>query len=139
MTQPGTAGTADDPLQELVTEQLEAGGGPTVTSLVGTAFESATSPPAAGTLVFTGGGSADIDDGNAEVQVNGSLRTIQAIEWVDGSGTSHTVVEWNRTGTATKIRALRFDSGGTAISGRSELVFDASGGAISGTASVGFT
>jgi len=92
--QPGTAGTGDDPLAQLVTQELTVNG-QTVTRLVGLAFDSADQTD--GVLRFDGTGSTNgITDGSAKVIVNGTVYDIAGAEWVDLSGTRHTVDSWQK-------------------------------------------
>jgi len=92
--QPGTAGTGDDPLAQLVTQELTVNG-QTVTRLVGLAFDSADQTD--GVLRFDGTGSTNgITDGSAKVLVNGTVHDIAGAEWVDLSGTKHTVESWEK-------------------------------------------
>jgi len=92
--QPGTAGTGDDPLAQLVTQELTVNG-QTVTRLVGLAFDSADQTD--GVLRFDGSGSTNgITDGSAKVLVNGTVHDVAGAEWVDLSGTKHTVDSWEK-------------------------------------------
>jgi len=92
--QPGTAGTGDDPLAQLVTQELTVNG-QTVTRLVGLAFDSADQTD--GVLRFDGTGSTNgITDGSAKVIVNGTVHDVAGAEWVDLSGTRHTVDSWEK-------------------------------------------
>lgn len=94
MTQPGTAGTDDDPLDSIATEQLVVDG-EVIDTLVGLAFDSANQTD--GVLRFDGTGSASgITDGSAKVLVNGTVYDVAGAEWVDLSGTKHTVDSWEK-------------------------------------------
>jgi len=81
--QPGTAGTGDDPLDQLVTQELTVNG-QTVTRLVGLAFDSADQTD--GVLRFDGTGSTNgITDGSAKVIVNGTVHDVAGAEWVENA------------------------------------------------------
>jgi len=92
--QPGTAGTDDDPLDSIETEQLVVNG-QTIDTLVGLAFDSANASD--GVLRFDGTGSTNgITDGSAKVIVGGTVYDVAGAEWVDQSGTKHTVDSWEK-------------------------------------------
>ena len=92
--QPGTAGTDDDPLDSIETEQLVVNG-EVIDTLVGLAFDSASASD--GVLRFDGTGSTNgITDGSAKVLVNGTVYDVAGGEWVDFSGTSHTLDSWEK-------------------------------------------
>lgn len=99
MTQPVTAGTSGDPLAEIVTDEITVNG-QTVTQLVGLCFDTANSSN--GVVRFDGTGSTNgITDGTAKVLVNGTAKDIDSAEWIDASGTSHTVDSWEKVTTTT--------------------------------------
>jgi len=92
--QPGTAGTDDDPLDSIETKELVVNG-QTIDTLVGLAFDSANQTD--GVLRFDGSGSTNgITDGSAKVIVNGTVYDVAGAEWVDQSGTKHTVDSWEK-------------------------------------------
>jgi len=92
--QPGTAGTDDDPLDSIETKELVVNG-QTIDTLVGLAFDSANQTD--GVLRFDGSGSTNgITDGSAKVIVNGTVYDVAGAEWVDLSGTKHTVDSWEK-------------------------------------------
>jgi hypothetical protein len=96
--QPGTAGTDDDPLDSIETEQLVVNG-QTIDTLVGLAFDSANATD--GVLRFDGTGSTNgITDGSAKVIVGGTAYDVAGGEWVDFSGTSHTLDSWEKVVTS---------------------------------------
>jgi len=93
MTQPGTAGTSGDPLEDIQTELL-ALDGVDIDTLVALCFDSADQPTA---LRFDGtGSSSGFFDGSAVAVVNGSVKSLSGAEYVDPSGTSHTLDSWQR-------------------------------------------
>jgi len=92
--QPGTAGTDDDPLDAIETTELVVNG-EVIDTLVGLAFDSANQTD--GVLRFDGTGSTNgITDGSAKVIVNGTVHDVAGAEWVDQSGTKHTVDSWEK-------------------------------------------
>jgi len=92
--QPGTAGTDDDPLDAIETTELVVNG-QTIDALVGLAFDSANQTD--GVLRFDGSGSTNgITDGSAKVLVNGTVHDVAGGEWVDFSGTSHSLDSWEK-------------------------------------------
>jgi len=92
--QPGTAGTDDDPLDSIETQELVVDG-QTIDTLVGLAFDSANQTD--GVLRFDGSGSTNgITDGSAKVIVGGTVHDVAGAEWVDFSGTKHTVDSWEK-------------------------------------------
>jgi len=92
--QPGTAGTDDDPLDSIATDQLVVDG-EVINTLVGLAFDSADQTD--GVLRFDGTGSTNgITDGSAKVIVGGTVYDVAGAEWVDLSGTRHTVDSWEK-------------------------------------------
>jgi len=92
--QPGTAGTDDDPLDAIETDQLVVNG-EVINNLVGLAFDSANASD--GVLRFDGTGSTSgITDGSAKVIVGGTVYDVAGAEWVDLSGTKHTVDSWEK-------------------------------------------
>jgi len=92
--QPGTAGTDDDPLDSIETEELVVNG-EVIDTLVGLAFDSASATD--GVLRFDGSGSTNgITDGSAKVLVNGTVHDVAGGEWVDFSGTSHSLDSWEK-------------------------------------------
>jgi len=92
--QPGTAGTDDDPLDSIATDQLVVNG-EVINNLVGLAFDSASATD--GVLRFDGTGSTSgITDGSAKVIVGGTVYDVAGGEWVDFSGTSHSLDSWEK-------------------------------------------
>jgi hypothetical protein len=92
--QPGTAGTDDDPLDAIETTELVVNG-EVIDTLVGLAFDSANATD--GVLRFDGTGSTNgITDGSAKVIVNGTVYNVAGGEWVDFSGTSHSLDSWEK-------------------------------------------
>jgi len=92
--QPGTAGTDDDPLDSIETKELVVNG-EVIDTLVGLAFDSANASD--GVLRFDGSGSTNgITDGSAKVIVNGTVHDVAGGEWVDFSGTSHSLDSWEK-------------------------------------------
>jgi hypothetical protein len=94
MTQPGTAGTDDDPLDSIETDQLVVNG-EVIDNLVGLAFDTANASD--GVLRFDGTGSTNgITDGSAKVIVGGTVYDVAGGEWVDAQGTSHSLDSWEK-------------------------------------------
>jgi len=94
MTQPGTAGTDDDPLDAIETKELVVNG-EVINNLVGLAFDSANASD--GVLRFDGTGSTNgITDGSAKVIVGGTVYDVAGGEWVDAQGTSHSLDSWEK-------------------------------------------
>jgi hypothetical protein len=94
MTQPGTAGTDDDPLDSIETKELVVNG-EAIDTLVGLAFDSANASD--GVLRFDGTGSTNgITDGSAKVIVGGTVYDVAGGEWVDAQGTSHSLDSWEK-------------------------------------------
>jgi len=135
MTQPVTAGTSGDPLAEIVTDEITVNG-QTVTRLVALCFDTANSNN--GVVRFDGTGSTNgISDGTAKVLVNGTAKDIDSAEWIDASGTSHTVDSWEKVTSTTFTVTITGTNSPVAPGGTLDVTADISNtGSSSGTQTI---